>query len=165
MGTDRLLARVRSDIAAGDLGLARVRLQSALARDGSPEVRRELVRVCRLSGDRAAAGRYAFLTADLRSEEEAAFAARHGGRATLMLRALGYLPEPHTLAPQVRARLRELERRRADDPPGVGTTAEVDSSVIPFAIAMTGCLLGALVGVTIVVLGCVQAWQLLSSWW
>lgn len=164
MGTEAVLDRVREDVEAGDLGLARLRLQSALAATGSDAVRRELVRVCRLAGDPAAAGRYGFLTDDVAEHELAALAARNGGRATLILRSIGPIGQLERLSPDVRVRVRDLEARKASDPPGVGGVAssrELDWTDRAFTV---GCVSVLVLLVAIFGVGLFVVVRLLVAW-
>jgi hypothetical protein len=166
MGTERVLARVRGDIESGDLGLARLRLQSALGPTGADDVRRELVRVCRLSGDPAAAGRFGYLTDEIEDHETEAFEARHGGRATLILRAIGPIHDVERLSPEVRARLRALEERKADDPPGVGAVGAVGAGATDWrdTAFVAGCVAALLVLLAIFVVGLVATVRLALHW-
>ena len=167
MTVENTLRRVHDDIAVGDLGMARIRLGSLLvAHPDSQKVRLEMLRVCRLAGDPSAAGRYGFLTDLVEQHEIDAFAHRHGGRATLMLRAVGYDAVSLDILPQqARDRLLELEGQAANDPAGVGAVAlHEENETWVDAVVTAGCLLAALILATLLVLGVVQAFQLVSGW-
>jgi hypothetical protein len=164
MGTERVLARVGHDIESGDLGLARLRLLSALDATGADDVRRELVRVCRLSGDPAAAGRFGFLTDEIEDHETEAFEARHGGRAALILRAIGPIDDVERLSPEVRARLRALEERRAGDPARVGAEGAVEDTDWREIAFIAGCVTALLMLLAIFVVGLVATVRLALHW-
>ncbi len=72
------LKRVRADLAAGRTHLAVRRLRSLLADDPNDlDVRRMLAAVYRRTGNLVEAGRWAYLTGDVRPDELAAFSRAH----------------------------------------------------------------------------------------
>jgi hypothetical protein len=101
-----VLARVKNDLALGHTYLATQRLRTLLAVDPADlEVRRLLAAIYRQTGNLAEAGRWAYLTEDIRPEELAAFA-RANPSPWLRLRLLSWTADPATLpGDAARARL------------------------------------------------------------
>jgi hypothetical protein len=114
-----VLARVRDDLALGHTYLATQRLRTLLAVDPNDlEVYQLLASVYRQTGNLVEAGRWAFLTNDLRPEELAAFERAHSS-AWLRLRMLRWSGDPERLpSEEARNRLVELVANAdAEGPP------------------------------------------------
>ncbi len=102
------LARAAAELERGRTHAAIQRLRSLLATDPADlVVRAALAEAYRRAGNLAEAGRWAYLTDELRADEEAAFL-RAFPSSWHRVRALRYLPGPETLAPEPAARLRRL---------------------------------------------------------
>jgi Tetratricopeptide repeat len=102
------LTRAAADLARGHTHAAIQRLRSLLVADPSDlAVRTMLARAYRQAGNLVEAGRWAYLTDELRPDEEAAFLRAYPS-SWLRLRSLRYPGDPHTLAPEPAARLRRL---------------------------------------------------------
>jgi hypothetical protein len=103
-----VLARVKVDLALGRTHLARQRLRTLLATDPDDlEVRDLLADVYRQTGNLVEAGRWAYLSEQLRDEEAAAFERAHP-TPWLRLRLLRFTGDPHDLPATARERLRLL---------------------------------------------------------
>lgn len=103
-----VLARVKSDLAVGHTFSATQRLRTLLAVDPDDlEVRRLLAGVYRQTGNLVEAGRWSFLTDDVRDEELAAFARSHAS-PWLRLRLLMWSGEQDALPDGARRRLMSL---------------------------------------------------------
>jgi DNA-binding SARP family transcriptional activator len=102
------LTRAAADLARGHTHAAIQRLRSLLVTDPTDLViRARLAQAYRQAGNLVEAGRWAYLTDELRPNEEAAFLRAYPS-SWLRLRALRYPADPQTLAPEPAARLRRL---------------------------------------------------------
>lgn len=149
-----VLARVKNDLAAGHTYLATQRLRTLIAIDPSDmEVRRLLAAVHRQTGNLVEAGRWAFLTDEVRPEELAAFA-RANPSPWLRLRLLLWNDDPAALpSDSVQQRLLALvDEAEAAGPPtrwvGSYQAPKPRSAAIPclFVLLVVG-LIAALVAV------------------
>lgn len=119
MAKAEVLARVKDDLALGHTYLATQRLRTLLAVDPNDiEVYRLLASVYRQTGNLVEAGRWAFLTDDLRDEELVAFERAHAS-PWLRLRLLRWNGDPAKLPSEAtRQRLLELvASAEAEGPP------------------------------------------------
>ncbi len=115
-----MLGRARKDLAQGHTDLAIRRLRGYLAdHPNNLEVRRILAAVYRQSGNYVEAGRWGFLTADVRPVELTAFE-RANPQPFLRLRLLEFTADRHRLPPAAQDRLRvlALQAERVGPPPG-----------------------------------------------
>jgi hypothetical protein len=115
-----VLARARKDLAQGHTDVAIRRLRGYLATEpNNLEVRRVLAAIYRQSGNYVEAGRWGYLTADVRPAELTAFE-RASPQPFLRLRQLNYTADPHRLPPAAQDRLRVLtvQAQRVGPPPG-----------------------------------------------
>jgi hypothetical protein len=103
-----VLARVKNDLVRGHTHLAIQRLRTFLATQPHDlEARQALASIYRRTGNLAEAGRWAYLTSDVRSEEIAAF--EHANPSPwLQLRLLQFSADPAILSGPARARLMML---------------------------------------------------------
>lgn len=113
-----VLARVQHDLANGRTHLAIQRLRTVLASEPHDlELRRTLASIYRRTGNPAEAGRWDYLTDEVRAEEVAAFE-RANPSPWLQLRLLRFTADPAVLSPGARARLAALtERAERTGPP------------------------------------------------
>jgi hypothetical protein len=103
-----VLARVKRDLAAGHTYLATQRLRTLIASHPDDlEIYRLLASVYRQTGNLTEAGRWSFLTDEVRPEELAAFARVHADPWS-RLRLLRWPGDPATLAEPIRDRLAAL---------------------------------------------------------
>lgn len=116
-----VLARVRADLAAGHTHLAIQRLRTLLATlPDDIEVRSVLAAVYRQTGNLVEAGRWGFLTAEVRPVELAAFA-KANPDPWQRLRLLHYTGDPVDLPNGATERLVELaDEAQASGPPTPG---------------------------------------------
>jgi hypothetical protein len=151
-----VLARVKVDLALGRTHLARQRLRALLAIDPDDlEVRELLASVYRQTGNQVEAGRWAYLSPQLRAEEAAAFERAHPS-PWLRLRLLRFTGDAADLSPAARQRLRALaaEAERVGPPPAWRTVAPAQTAsrgnALPcLFVAATMLVVGALVAVGI----------------
>ena len=118
MAKREVLARVQDDLARGHTHAAIQRLRTLLANDPDDlAVRVTLARVYRSAGNLVEAGRWGYLSDDLRPQEAAAFARAHPS-PWLRLRVLRFTGDPAALPPAALLRLRELteQARRSGAP-------------------------------------------------
>jgi len=117
-----VLARVRDDLAHGRTSQAARRLRTFLAVEPHDlEIRRTLASIYRQTGDLAEAGRWAYLSDDLRPDEMAAFE-RANPSPWLQLRLLQFTADPQVLPKVARIRLMVLvEDARRVGPPTIWT--------------------------------------------
>jgi hypothetical protein len=115
-----VLARVQSDLAHGRTHQATQRLRTFLANEPDDlEIRRALAAIYRRTGNLAEAGRWSYLTDDVRPEEIAAFE-RANPSPWLQLRLLQFTADPAMLCEPARARLMNLaERAQRVGPPDI----------------------------------------------
>jgi hypothetical protein len=115
-----VLARVQSDLAHGRTHQATQRLRTFLANQPDDlEIRRALATIYRRTGNLAEAGRWSYLTDDLRPEEMAAFE-RANPSPWLQLRLLQFTADPQLLCGAARARLMSLaEQAQRVGPPDI----------------------------------------------
>jgi hypothetical protein len=113
-----VLARVRDDLALGHTYVATQRLRTLLAVDPNDvEVYRLLASVYRQTGNLVEAGRWAYLTDDLREEERAAFEHAHAS-PWLRLRLLRWTDDPAKLPSEAaRQRLVDLIANAEEEGP------------------------------------------------
>ena len=103
-----VLARAKRDLAQGHTDLAIRRLRGYLATEpNSLEVRRVLAAIYRQTGNYAEAGRWGYLTADVRPVELTAFE-RANPSPFVRLRMLNFTADPRHLPPAAQDRLRVL---------------------------------------------------------
>jgi hypothetical protein len=103
-----VLARVKNDLVRGHTHMATQRLRTFLATEPENlEARQALAVIYRRTGNLAEAGRWAYLTSDVRSEEIAAFE-RANPSPWLQLRLLQFGADPAILSGPARARLMML---------------------------------------------------------
>jgi Tetratricopeptide repeat len=117
-----VLARARKDLAQGHTDVAIRRLRGYLATEpNSLEVRRVLAAIYRQTGNYAEAGRWGYLTADVRPVELAAFE-RANPSPFIRLRMLNYTADKRHLpaAAQDRLRVLTVQAERVGPPPGWG---------------------------------------------
>ncbi len=108
MAKPDILARVQNDLARGRTQLATQRLRTFLATEPHDiEVRRTLASIYRGTGNLSEAGRWGYLTGDVRPEEIAAFE-RTNPSPWLQLRLLQFTADPKILCEDARARLMSL---------------------------------------------------------
>ena len=115
-----VLARAKRDLAQGHTDLAIRRLRGYLATEpNSLEVRRVLAAIYRQTGNYAEAGRWGYLTADVRPVELTAFE-RANPSPFVRLRMLNFTADPRHLPPAAQDRLRVLtvQADRVGPPPG-----------------------------------------------
>jgi tetratricopeptide (TPR) repeat protein len=148
-----VLARVRDDLALGHTYLAIQRLRTLLAvNPNDVEVYRLLASVYRQTGNLVEAGRWAFLTEDLREEELAAFERAHPS-PWLRLRLLRWSGEVDGLPEPARGRLRALvqaaeQAGRPDSYRGPMFPRQVRGSTIPCVFVVLVLLIfGTLAGI------------------
>ncbi|MEV0267354.1 MAG: hypothetical protein HOV71_13125 [Hamadaea sp.] len=113
-----VLARVKRDLAAGHTYLATQRLRTLVASHPDDlEIYRLLCSVYRQTGNLAEAGRWGFLTDEVRPDELAAFARVHADPWS-RVRLLRWTGDPATLAGPIQERLTELlaEAERSGPP-------------------------------------------------
>jgi len=113
-----VLARVKRDLAAGHTYLATQRLRTLVASHPDDlEIYRLLSSVYRQTGNLAEAGRWGFLTDEVRPEELAAFARVHADPWS-RVRLLRWTGDPATLETPIQERLAELvaEAERSGPP-------------------------------------------------
>jgi hypothetical protein len=149
-----LLARVKSDLDQGYTFLATRRLRTYLANQPHDlEIRAVLADVYRQTGNLVEAGRWSFLTAEVRPEELAAFE-RANPSPWLRLRLLQFSADPAILPQPAQDRLRVLtvqaERigppsvwrgpTEPDDPPPPGNT--VPCLFVAIALTVFAVLVG-----------------------
>jgi hypothetical protein len=114
-----VLARARKDLAQGHTDVAIRRLRTYLANHPSNlEERRVLAAIYRQTGNYVEAGRWGFLTTEVRPAELTAFE-RANPSPFLRLRLLHYTADPAGLPPAGRDRLRvlTLQAERVGPPP------------------------------------------------
>ena len=150
-----MLARVKQDLADGHTYLATRRLRTLLAVDPADlEVRGLLAQVYRESGNPVEAGRWGYLTADVREDEIIAFDTAHPS-AWIRLRLLRWAGEPRSLpSKEARQRLRDLiKAAEAAGPPerwqGAYALPDASGSKLPclfVAVALTLFGILALIG-------------------
>jgi hypothetical protein len=121
-------ARVRHDLTLGHTHVAIQRLRAYLANNPEDlEARRLLAAVYRRTGNLVEAGRWAYLSNELRPEELAAFA-RANPHPWLRLRLLRYEGSPERLPLGARERLRDLiEQADGLGPPPIWNGPDPDS--------------------------------------
>jgi len=115
-----VLARAKKDLAQGHTDAAVRRLRGYLATEPNHlEVRRVLAAIYRQTGNYVEAGRWGFLTAEVRPVELTAFE-RANPSPFVRLRMLHYTGEPRQLpaAAQDRLRVLTLQAERVGPPPG-----------------------------------------------
>jgi len=115
-----VLARARKDLEQGHTEIAIRRLRAYLANDpDNLEVRRVLAAIYRQTGNVVEAGRWGFLTADVRPVEVIAFE-RANPSPFLRLRVLNFGADRRRLPPAAQDRLRVLtiQAGRVGPPPG-----------------------------------------------
>jgi hypothetical protein len=117
-----VFARVTDDLAHGHTHVAIQRLRTLLATQPQDlEVRRALASIYRRIGNLSEAGRWAYLSDDLRSEEITAFE-RANPSPWLQLRLLQFTADPAILSDAARARLMELAAQaQRVGPPSIWT--------------------------------------------
>jgi cytochrome c-type biogenesis protein CcmH/NrfG len=153
-----VLARVKVDLTLGRAHLARQRLRTLLAIDPDDlEVRELLAAVYRQTGNVVEAGRWAYLSPQLRPEELIAFERAHPS-PWLRLRLLRFTGDVADLSPAARQRLRMLaaQATRAGPPPvwqrqrAQQQSARRRGSAVPcLFVAVSMVVLGALVAIGI----------------
>ncbi len=124
MAKQEVLDRVREDLSRGHTHLAIQRLRGLLATDpADQDIRLALARAYRQAGNLVEAGRWAYLTDDLRPDEAEAFTRAHPS-PWLRLRVLRLTEDAGALPPPAVLRLRLLteQARRAGPPPGPART-------------------------------------------
>lgn len=146
-----VLARVRADLAAGHTHIAIQRLRTLLATlPDDMEVRSLLASVYRQTGNPVEAGRWGFLTEDVRESELVAYA-KANPDPWQQLRLLHYSGDPAALSDQAAGRLVELAQEAQESGPptqwsgGYRAPVENHSSTWP-------CLFTALVFLVVSVL-------------
>jgi Tetratricopeptide repeat len=161
------LARAEADLARGRTYAAIRRLRSLLVADPADlEVRSRLARAYRRTGNLTEAGRWAYLTAELRPDEEAAFLRAYPS-PWVRLRVLRFVGTPEVLPREAADRLRRLvvAAQIAGPPrprPAIlpGADEEQDrrhGSLVPcLVVVLSFALLSALA-----VIGAVRVWR----WW
>ena len=120
MAKPDVLARARKDLAQGHTDAAVRRLRGYLATEPNQlEVRRVLAAIYRQTGNYVEAGRWGFLTAEVRPVELTAFE-RANPSPFVRLRMLHYTADPRHLpaAAQDRLRVLTLQAERVGPPPG-----------------------------------------------
>jgi hypothetical protein len=151
-----VLARVKVDLTLGRTHLARQRLRTLLAIDPDDlEVRELLAGVYRQTGNLVEAGRWAYLSPQLRAEELTAFERAHPS-PWLRLRLLRFTGDLADLPPAARHRLRALraEAERVGPPPvwqrPPAEAPQRRGTAFPcLFVAVTMAVLGALVAIGI----------------
>lgn len=159
------LSRAEADLAAGHTYAATQRLRSLLVqRPDDLVIRARLAHAYRQAGNLVAAGRWAYLTGDLRPEEELAFL-RAYPQPWLRLRALRYPGTPESLPPAPADRLRRLvvaahlagPPARSPLPTAAPSPEKRHDSLVPcLFVLITFTVLAALA-----VIGVARVWQ----WW
>jgi len=158
------IERAEEDIARGDMGLARQRLNSYLRHRGyDPELLARMGRLCHDMHDLHQAGRYWMLSTDDSPEARAAIAEFVRRSASNPRHVVGQLPHASYLSdlqkypPIVVERLKQYgldvvwpQRTRR---------AARSSSVAGQFIATLGCLTIVVVGIVIFTAGCLQVWE------
>ena len=117
MTVKRTLARVEEDLRAGDVVMARTRLRGLVGcMPQRLELRERLAQVYRLEGDRAQAGRWAYLGEQRDPRETAAFDRAYHHDAVRVMWALGWRgPEQDASTQTARERLLEVRARAEQD--------------------------------------------------
>jgi hypothetical protein len=149
-----VLARVKVDLSLGRPHLARQRLRTLLAIDPDDlEVRELLASVYRQTGNLVEAGRWAYLSPQLRPDELAAFERAHPS-PWLRLRLLRFTGDLADLPPAARHRLRLLaaQAREAGPPPvwqrpAVEPQPRRGNTVPCLFVAVTMVVVGVLVAI------------------
>jgi hypothetical protein len=148
-----VLARVKQDLAAGHTYLATQRLRTLVASHPDDlEIYRLLAAVYRQTGNLAEAGRWGFLTDEVRPDELAAFARVHADPWS-RVRLLRWTGDPATLAGPIQRRLGDLlAEAEGSGPPEIWVgsyraPAKTQGSLVP-------CLYTAIaLGIVIVLAG------------
>src|SRR5947207_13399642 len=120
MAKPDVLARARKDLAQGQTDAAVRRLRGYLATEPNHlEVRRVLAAIYRQTGNYVEAGRWGFLTAEVRPVELTAFE-RANPSPFVRLRMLHFTADPRHLpaAAQDRLRVLTVQAERVGPPPG-----------------------------------------------
>jgi len=114
---ERTLARVEEDLRAGDVVTARKRLRGLVGcMPQRLDLRERLAQVYRLGGDRAQAGRWAYLGEQRDPQETAAFERSCHHDAVRVMWALGWRgPEQDASTQTARERLLEVRARAEQD--------------------------------------------------
>jgi len=162
------MERVNRDMAAGDLGMARTRLQSALQTRGyDPLLLTELGRVCHAMGDIFHAGRYWLLSTHAGPDVDHAiqqFLSRYGSdvkQAASQLPPSARLCKSEDYPPEVFERLMKL---KMVDAVLRGEAVEQEAYRMSFS-ERAGCLAGVLIFALAVISMCAGAPTVVRFFW